>query len=216
MPRISFFCKVETTVSPEHTGSEGRRALPSRHRPRVRALVPRPCAWFGVSACSLPLYATAKCASCLARMLKYSFCLLRQPFKPGTPTGAEFILPVTPLARARAEGVLCFHSGPCIFLLPQNSSTRTGERFRSSAQPPQPLCHCTAPRMPSPHPHLGGDISQSRVRTVPCPQPRSTGQPRPWGVFLDEGFPGGHGGRSSTPQSSRCRVSSPGSWFVPG
>lgn len=156
MPRISFFCKVETTVSPEHTGSEGRRALPSRHRPRVRALVPRPCAWFGVSACSLPLYATAKCASCLVRMLKYSFCLLRQPFKPGTPTGAEFILPVAPLARVRAEGVLCFHSGPCTcFCCPKTLPHALERGSGAQLSPPSPFAVAQHPGCPHPIPTSG-------------------------------------------------------------
>lgn len=149
---------------PEHTGSEGRRAQPSRHRPRVRALVPRPCAWFGVlpawgsptcspPARSLPPYAAAKCASYLVRMLKYSFCLLGQRFKPGTLMGAEFIIPVTPLARPRtltsAEGIMCLHSRPCTyFCLPRNSYAHTGESFRSSAQPPSPFAIAQHPGCP--------------------------------------------------------------------
>lgn len=166
MPHISFFCKVETTAGPEHTGSEGRRARPSQHHPRVRALVPRPCAWFGVlpaphsSACSLPLHATAKCASCLARMLKDSFCLLRQPFRPGTPTGAEFILPVTPLARARAlapaEGVVCFHSGPCTCFCCPETLTHLLERVPGAQlSPPSPFAIAQHPGCPHHTPTSG-------------------------------------------------------------
>lgn len=165
MPRISFFCKVETTVSPEHTGSEGRRALPSRHRPRVRALVPRPCAWFGVpparhsSACSLPLCATAKCASCLARMLKYSFCLLRQPFKPGTPTGAEFILPVAPLARALSlvlKACCASTRGPArVSAAPKLFHTHWREVQELSSAPPAPLPLHSTPDALTPSPPRG-------------------------------------------------------------